>query len=846
MWKLTLRNLRARKLRLAMTALAVVLGVGFVSGTFVLTDTMNSSFDNLFSDVNEGIDVVVRAESEFESQLGGSRSPIPDSLVATVRAVDGVEAAAGSVSGYAQFVDDEGEAVTTGGAPTLGASWYDEPQGSLILRDGRAPSGPDEVVVDAATARNHNFDVGDRVRIITQIGPREFQVSGIAGFGEADNLGGATLAVFDLATAQELFQKPGRLDSVDVAAEDGVTVEELQESLAEVLPDGVEATSASDAAAEQSELIKEALGFFNTALLIFSGISLFVGAFLIFNTFSITVAQRTREFALLRALGASGRQVTGAVFLEALLIGIFASVVGIVFGFGIAVALNALLSTFGIDLPNEGMVFLPRTALVAAVVGIGVTLVASIAPARRAARISPMAALRESAPRASRFSLRRTLIGLAVTLLGIGVLMAGLFADVGRPVELVGAGAFVTFLGVAVLAPLFAGSLANVIGAPIQVLRTPGKLARRNAARNPKRTAATAAALMIGLALVGLVSILGESLKASTNEVLDESLKADFTIAGGGFGAPTFISPEMSKEVAALPEVAAATPLRLGQFRNADERSLFAVGTDPANLDQVTDVEVTEGSLDDLGPDEVLLYHELAGELGLEVGDPFVMQFAATGNQEMTVAGIFENKSLIQSDYLLALSTFEANFPDRVDFQVLVKVSEGVSPAAARRAIENVLEDYPSVELEDQTETKERSASQVNQLLQMVNVLLAMSILIALFGITNTLALSVFERTRELGLLRAVGMARRQTRAMVRWEAVIISIIGAALGLVIGLFFGWALVTSLESEGITRLAIPYGQLAVYLLVAALAGVLAALPPARRAARLNVLEAISAE
>ncbi len=846
MWKLTLKNLRARKLRLAMTALAVILGVGFVAGTFVLTDTMNSAFDNLFSDVTEGIDVIVRSESEFESQLGGSRSPIPDSLITTVRGVDGVEAAAGSVSGYAQFIDKEGEAVTTGGAPTLGVSWYDEPEGSLVIRDGRAPSGPGEVLVDAGTAGKHNFQVGDRVKVITQVAPRMFEISGVAGFGEADNLGGATLAVFDLATSQELFQKEGKVDSVDVAAEQGVTVEQLQERLDEVLPDGVEAASAVDVATEQAEVIKEALGFLNIALLIFSGISLFVGAFLIFNTFSITVAQRTRDFALLRALGASGRQVTGAVFLEALVIGIFASAAGIALGFGIALGLNFLLETFGIDLPSEDMVFLPRTGIVAASVGIGVTLVASIAPARRAARISPMAAMRDSAPKAARFSLRRTLIGLVVTLLGVGVLMAGLFADIGRPVELVGAGAFVTFLGVAVLAPLFAGSLANIIGTPIQVLRMPGKLARRNAARNPKRTAATAAALMIGLALVALVSIMGESLKASTNQVLDESLKADFTVAGGGFGAPTFISPELARQVDALPEVDTATSQRLGQFRDENDRSFLAVGIDPGTIEKVTDLEVSDGSLAVLGRDEVFLYRDLVEELRLEVGDEFAMTFAATGEQKLTVAGVFDNKSLVQTDYLLALQTYEANFPEKVDYQVLVKVADGVSPAAARSAIEKVLEDYPSVVLEDQTESQERFATQVNRMLGLVNALLALALIIALFGITNTLALSVFERTRELGLLRAVGMARRQARRMVRWEAVIISIIGAVLGLAIGLFFGWALVSSLESEGITELAIPYGQLALYMLAAAIAGVVAALPPARRAARLNVLEAISTE
>lgn len=844
MLKLTLRNLKARKLRLAMTLLAVVLGVGFVSGTFVLTDTMNAAFDNMFADTTAGLDVIVRSESEFESHLGGSRQPIDDALIETVGGVEGVEAAAGSVGGYAQFVDKEGEAVTTGGAPTLGTSWYDAPKGALVIRDGRPPEGREEVVVDARTARTQGFEVGDRITVLTQVEPREYEVVGIAGLGEADNLGGATLAVFDLATAQELFQKEGEVDSVDVAAEDGFSTDDLRERLEDVLPDGVEAADPGAVATEQAELLKEALSFFNTVLLVFAGIAVFVGAFLIFNTFSITVAQRTREFALLRALGAGGRQVTGAVLLEALLIGILASAAGIAAGFGIAAALNALLAAFGIDLPNEDLVFLPRTGIVAAVVGIAVTLTASIGPARRAARISPMAALRESVPKPARFSAKRTAAGVLLTLLGVGLLFTGLSTNLGQPVQLVGAGAFVTFLGVATLAPLFAGPLANVVGAPLRAGMS-GKLARRNAARSPRRTAATASALMIGLALVGLVSILGESVKASTEKVVDQSLRADFTVAAGGFPSG-FLSPRIAEDIARVPEVGVATPLRLGQFRRADERSFFVAGIDPANFEEVAVIDVTSGSLAGMGDGELFLFREAAEAQGVEVGDGYEMEFAATGTQELTVAGFFENRALLETDYLVSLRTFEEHFPDRVDLQVFVTVAPGVSPAEAREAIEPVIEDYPNVELLDQTETKEDSAAQINQLLAMINALLGLALVIALFGITNTLALSVYERTRELGLLRAVGMARRQTKAMIRWEAVIIAVIGALLGLGIGLLFGWALVGSLESDGVTELRIPYGQLLGFVAAAAVAGVLAALPPARRAGRLNVLDAISTE
>jgi putative ABC transport system permease protein len=845
MWKLTIKNLKARKLRLLMTGLAIILGVGFVTGTFVLTDTMNSAFDNLFSDVYEGLDVVVRSESEFESQLGGSRQPVSDSLIQLVADVDGVQAAAGNINGYAQFVTEDGEAVTTGGAPTLGGVWYDEPKGSAVIREGTAPVGRDQVMVDAATADKHGFDVGDRVTVITQVAPREFEVSGIVGFGEADNLGGATLAIFDLPTAQEVLDKPGMVDSIDVSAEEGVSAEELRRRIQRVLPDGLQADDAQDVGAETAGAIKEGLGFFNTILLVFAGVALFVGAFLIFNTFSIIVAQRTREFALLRALGASGRQVVGAVFLEALLIGIITSAIGIGFGFLIALGLREGLAAAGIDLPSGDLVFLPRTGIVAAVLGVSVTLVSAIFPARRAAKISPMAAMRETAPKASRFSPRRTVAGLAVTLSGVGILFAGLFGDIGEPAQLVGVGAFITFLGVAVLTPLFAGPLANFIGSPLRVLRMPGKLARRNAARNPKRTASTAAALMIGLALVGLVSIMASSIKTSTNKVLDESLEADFTVATGGF-APSFISPQVATDIGKLPEVEVVAPIRLGQFKRDDGNSFFVVGVDPASLDAVTDVGVTEGSLTGLGEGELLLYNQTAEDLGLEVGDDFAMLFAATGEQDLKIGGLFDNKALVQTDYLVSMPTYETHFPEKVDLQVFVKVADGVAVTRARNAIEGVLEDYPALELEDQTETKEKQAQQVDQLLNIVTAMLGMALFIALFGITNTLALSVFERTRELGLLRAVGMARRQTRRMIRWEAVIIAIIGAVIGLGIGIFFGWALVTSLESEGITELTIPYSQLLIYVGLAAVAGVVAAFFPARRAARLNVLDAISTE
>ncbi|MGQ0678226.1 MAG: ABC transporter permease [Actinomycetota bacterium] len=847
MWKATVKSLRAHKLRLGLSALAVVLGVGFITGTNVLADTVDRTFDQLFEDVNQGIDVFVRSKSSFETQIGGSRQPFDDSLIERIRGIPGVKAAAGSVQGIAQIIDAQGDPITTGGAPTIGASWAAEPQGAATIRRGQAAQAPDEVMIDARTATERGLDLGDRVRIITVDSPREYEITAVVGFGDADSPAGATLAIFDLRTAQEVLGKAGKLDSIDIAAAQGVSIPELIERISDRLPVDLEAVSGARAAQEQSEAIKSGLGIFNTVMRAFAAVALFVGAFIIFNTFSITVAQRTRELGLLRALGAGSGQVTGSILLEALIVGVIASAVGILAGVGIALLLGVILSTFGIELPSAGLVLLPRTALVAGGAGVGITVICALLPARRAARISPMAALRGEGPGKSETSRGRTTVGLGIIIAGLAALFAGLFSDIDQPVRLVGAAAVIVFLGVAVLAPLFAGPLARAVGAPVaRFKKLPGKLARQNAARNLRRTASTAAALMIGLALVSFASVVGASLKASTNKLVDESLRADYTVTAGSLAGLPVISPEVTNELYDLPEVAAVAPIRLGEFKGEDGRRFFVVGTDPDALEQVADPEVLEGDLQALDEGGLLLHRQVAADLGIELGDQFTMQFPATGDQQLEVVGIFGKKAVVGSDYLVALSTYNANFPERTDAQLLVKLNEGVSKVDGDRAMDSVAGRFPNIAIDDRQQSKERTAGLVNNQLGLVSAMLGLALIIALLGITNTLALSVFERTRELGLLRAVGMGRAQARTMVRWEAVIIAIIGAALGLPVGVLFGWATVAALEGEGITELEIPIVQLAAFVLAAGVAGVLAALPPARRAARLNVLEAISAE
>jgi len=847
MSKTTLKGLLAHKLRLGLTALAVVLGVGFIAGTFVLTDTMNAAFNQLFADVTKGVDVVVRSSNAFEGLSGGERKPMSESVLAEVRGVDGVAQASGSVEGIAQIVDKKGEAITPSGPPTLGVSWSSGPGDAVSIRDGRPPEAPGEVMIDASTATKYGFEVGDRVEILARGPARPFELAGIVGVGEADNLAGATLAVFDIDTAQKLLGKPGELSTIEVAGDADLSAGALRSRIAEVLPKGIEATTGQSVADEQATALQQGLGFFNTALLVFAGIALFVGAFIIFNTFSIVVAQRTKELALLRALGASGAQVMTSVLTEATLVGLAASVIGLGAGIAIAAGLRVLLDAFGISLPTSTLQFLPRTVIVSLLVGTGVTLASSILPARRAARVAPLAALRESMPAPGRWSRRRTLVGGGVAAVGMALLTSGLFGGASNATAIVGAGALVIFIGVATLSPLLAGPLARIIGAPLQrMFNVPGRLARANAARDPKRTASTAAALMVGLALVGFVSIFAASLKASAAQTIDRSLEADFIVQpGASFGASAGFSPEVARRIAARPEIAAASPLRFGDWRSEGTTS-FLSAVDPATFEAVGNLELAKGSLDALGAEDVLVFKDTAADLGLDIGDTLAMEFAAVGQRNQTVAGIFGNNSIVASDYVLSMEGFERNFELDQDSMVLAKAAPGTSATGAEAAIEDATRGFPSVQVSDQAAFKEQQASQVDQLLGLVTALLGLALVIALLGITNTLALSVFERTRELGLLRAVGMSRRQARSMIRWEAVIIAVIGAVLGLVVGAFFGWALVTALDSEGITELDIPGGQLAAYMVIAALAGVLAALPPARRAARLNVLRAISTE
>ncbi len=849
MLRATVKSLLARKLRLLLTALAVVLGVGFTAGTFVLTDTALASFDDLFGQAYSNIDVVVQARQAFTPTGGGGGggggpelNPVPESILPKVQAVPGVRSAEGSVQAFAQIIDPAtGKSITSGGAPTIGSSWSPE-LSAFTLVEGAAPIGPHQVVIDAGTSADHNLSVGEQIRIGTYAGTDEYTISGVVRFGTSNSLLGASFAIFDLPTAQRLFNREGTFDFIYVQGDGSATPEQLAERISGVLPSGFQAITGATAASEQQDQVNEGLGFLRTGLLVFGFVALFVGAFIIFNTFNIVVTQRSRELALFRALGARRRQVMTSVLVEAAVVGLAASIVGVFVGVVLAIGLKALVGAIGLKLPPTALVVETRTVVVSLILGTGITLAAAISPARRASRLAPIEALRETAAPSSSIR-RRVIVGTVVTLGGIGALAAGLFGGVSNAGIVVGLGAGLTFVGVAMLSPLVARPIASILGLPFR-RRVSGKLGGENANRNPRRTASTAAALMIGLGLVAFVAVFAASLKASVTAVLDRTIRSDLMLTASQFSP---FSPQLAKDLVADPNFSAVSALRQGAEAKVGSSTTFPAGIDPSTITDVANIEMDAGSITDLSrPDTVAVSRTEADSKDFTVGETVQMEFARTGTQTLTVVGIFEPNALL-NDYAISLETYDANVAQQLDSVVFLKYAPGADQAAARASVEAlVARDYPSVDVNDQEQTKQAYVTQVDQVFAIVYVLLILSVFISAFGIVNTLGLSIYERIRELGLLRAVGMSKRQVKRMIRVEAVIIAVLGALLGLVVGILFGWALQRALSDVGIDRLAIPVGQLVFMLIVAALIGVIAAILPARRASRINVLEAITYE
>ncbi|HWO59609.1 MAG TPA: ABC transporter permease [Umezawaea sp.] len=842
MIRATLKSLLARKLRLLLSGLAVVLGVMFVSGSFVLTDTLDRSFNSLFSSVYTGVDARVSAKPKLDGGEGGpdyAVETLPASTVDAVRGVDGVRAVVGDVVGPARAIGKNGKVLTTSGAPRMGDAWAEDLSGQRVLREGRAPTGANEVVLGGFLAKSGGFSVGDDVAVLTAAPKEMFKVVGVFGYqGGRDSLGGEMSISFSPATAHRvLLGEPDTYSSITVQAADGVSQDVLRDRVAAAVGTDLQVKTGAELAKAQTDSIGEGLKFFNYILLGFAGIALFVGTFIIFNTFSIIVAQRTRELALMRAMGASRKQMMTSVVLEALVIGVIASVVGLGAGVGVGALLANLFATFGGGSLQLAPIGLPAAAVISSfAVGIVVTMAASVFPAVRASRIAPVAAMREAAT-PDRPLTKPTVAGAVLsaaggTLLGLGLANAVLW--------MVFSGILVAFLGVALLTPLISKPVVAVIGGLLS-WSMPGTLGRRNSARNPRRTAITAAALMVGIALITGVSIILTSATASITKVADTQISADLIISGEQ-GA-TF-EPAVLDEVKATPGVESAFGFYSDYAAVNGEQQYLQAVTDFSAWQRLFGLKATAGSFDGATGRTAAVAEDTAREKGLAVGSTVTVQLSKGEQQAYTVAVVYAKNGAMDGIQLSAAAA--ADFSQAKLTDGFAKTAAGTPVADVRKRIEPLFADNPEVSVQDRSAFVEQQAAQLDTVLLMVQILLALAILIAVLGVINTLALSVIERTRELGLLRAIGMRRSQVMRMITVESVVISVFGALLGLLVGTGLGVATVEALKDQGITELGFPWAQMGTYLGVAAVVGVVAAILPAIRAARLNVLNAISYE
>jgi putative ABC transport system permease protein len=854
MIRIALKSLAGRKLRTSLTALAIVLGVAMMSGAYVLTDTIDKGFDAIFVDSYAGTDAVVTAKDAGISFEGESAEvpPIPEDTLERVRAVDGVELAAGSVQDdQAKVLGSNGKPIDTGGAPSFAFGIETSPEyarfNPLNLVEGRWPDGATEVAVDEGVADSEALEIGDRIGVASIGRARQFQIVGIAKYGDLSSLGGAIFTIFDVHTAQGLLDKQGQLDSVQVAAAAGTTPEEVQERVQSALGSDFTVRTGIEQADEASSDIATFTSIIRYFLLSFAGIALFVGAFVIFNTLSITVAQRMREFATLRTLGATRRQILRSVILEAFVIGLGASIVGLFAGLGLAVGLNRLFKALNLDLPQTDTVFATRTVVVSLLVGTVVTLIAGLFPAIRATRVPPIAAAREGAAlprgRFARFTpyLSAAIVALAVLALGYGSLADGI--AIGDRFALLGAGVLALFLGTAMLSSRLVRPLVRVVGLPARRFGgAAGKFADGNARRNPGRTASTAAALMIGIALVTFVSVLANGLRVSNSDAIERQIQADLIVTSqdgySEFPAAAGTAVDGVKGVESVSNVRQ-------DVAEIDDKGAILTGLDE-RVDQLYDFRWQEGSnavLAQLGDDGAVLPNQVAEDKDLAVGDSIEVLAPDNERKDFVVRGIYEGSPFypLLGSASISQEAFDQLYHRPRNRFTLINVADPAVTAEVHQALEG----FPDTRVQTRAQWIDKEDQEIQQFLLLLYVLLALSVIISLFGMVNTLALSVFERTRELGMLRAVGMTRQQTRRMVRHESVITALIGAALGLPLGVFLA-ALVTRAMGELDLSFALPVGQLLVLTIVAVVAGLLAAITPARRAAKLDPLRALQYE
>jgi putative ABC transport system permease protein len=851
MTRVALRGLWGRKLRTALTAVAIVLGVALVAGTLVLTDSIQKAFDNIFTDSRQGSSVVVSGKSAFDltDDSGATTPPLKESLLSTVQSQPDVAEAEGSVSGEAQIIGDDNKAIVYGGAPNLGFSIAngDSRFNPLTLVEGEWPSG-DEVVIDGQTAKKEGFEVGDTVGVQGRGPVENLHISGIVKFGSVSTIGGATLAGFDLPTAQRVFDMEGKLDEIAVAAKPGVSDQQLASELRGVLPANTQVRTAADQAQDDASDTNEFISFLRTFLLSFGGIALFVGAFVIANSLSITIAQRTRELATLRTIGASRRQVLRSILIESLVVGILASIVGLFLGLGLAKGLFWLFDAIGFTLPNSGLTFETRTIIVALVVGIIVTVGASLRPAIRATRVPPIAAVREGATLPeSRFARFRTPAAVIIAVIGFALVIYGLFGSgLGTAAILIsmGAGALLVFIGVALFASKLVPGFAMVLGWPTARFGgASGQLAQGNARRNPQRTASTAAALMIGLALVTLVAVLGQGIRSSFTGAVDKIFVSDYAITAQNNFSP--LPVDAAEAASRAPGVEAVASVRAGQaLAFGSVENVTAVTPNAGDAIALDWSEGSQSVFADLGEDGAFVDDGYAEKHNLQLGSPIKITVPNGDVVPLVVKGIFDPPAGGSPFGTVTFSseTFDANYDQPENLFSFVKMTGGVTDENTK-ALEDSLKDFPNAKAQTRDQFKDNQVSFLNNILNVLYILLALSVIVSLFGIINTLVLTVFERTREIGTLRAVGMTRSQVRRMIRYESVITALIGAALGIILGIVFAGLLTARID---FINFAVPVGQIVLFAIAAIIVGIVAAILPARRAARLNVLNALQYE